>query len=805
MSSSNDSFQKYSIADEPDKELYSPFLNEASFANEEADEEWEMRLMELQTPFLDGFGDRYEGIFEPEVEESEDFLDELDEEEFDKEVFANYITEEEEEELEREEFDELNVEKFEEELEEAFDDFTVDEEEELEDEEFLNQLDEEEFNEKFEQENAFASFITTQEQVEDEEFLDELDEEEFEERQSSSNFLSDQEEELEDEEFLSKQYSDLENLSELHNQSNYSDYESFEVESSVQTLRTKIVKLAKQEWERWNRGKLTETKPKALRVLQEYYRTGVGERKNDKLGDPKWHSKHPWSAVFISWIMRTAGAGSNFRYNRLHANYIAAAKQNQEVRNKENPFWAFRITEVAPELGDLVCSSRANSGTDYDNVDNRSRRNRSSHCDIVTEVKPHQITVIGGNVGNTVNKKRIRTDDRGFVIPKEKKDDYFTIIKIRGNGYPEPKAIKRPKSLIQKIQDALRRGFWSLALRLAILRGQRDENKLTNLVFYARHPELKGRKIKLSEKAFAREWIAIRNRLVRPALRLTSAPKHSPVSRPTSRKPRSTRISQKILGRIAKFDKIINRIAAEERIDPNWIRGVIASESGGKPNSGAGTTGYKGLMQAERDKNQLDPETSIRDGTQKLKSFWASVSHLLRSRGINPNSLTQEEMIRMTMVAYNAGPGTLKKAMTYAMNSGDISRWMKPENFQRALIYYGAYSVRVALKSCLEGSDGETILAEVGQLMNLSTDKIREKFYIKGRWNSKGLWKLLKRRVWKAKSQWKKQDDLTFVQLKRRIPRLFLCSVKFKHKNLRTWYVDRVIAYMRYYNQQHQR
>lgn len=68
---------------------------------------------------------------------------------------------------------------------------------------------------------------------------------------------------------------------------------------------------------------------------------------------------------------------------------------------------------------------------------------------------------------------------------------------------------------------ALQNGRESVAVKLAIVRGQRDENVLTNLVFDGRHPDRKGRKLLPSEPGFAqlsREWIEIRDRLVRPAL-----------------------------------------------------------------------------------------------------------------------------------------------------------------------------------------------------------------------------------------------------------------------------------------------
>jgi len=56
----------------------------------------------------------------------------------------------------------------------------------------------------------------------------------------------------------------------------------------------------------------------------------------------------------------------------------------------------------------------------------------------------------------------------------------------------------------------------------AIRRGTTDENSLTNLVFFRRHPERNGRSISGSERNYqtlVREWVAIRDTIVRPVLR----------------------------------------------------------------------------------------------------------------------------------------------------------------------------------------------------------------------------------------------------------------------------------------------
>jgi hypothetical protein len=52
----------------------------------------------------------------------------------------------------------------------------------------------------------------------------------------------------------------------------------------------------------------------------------------------------------------------------------------------------------------------------------------------------------------------------------------------------------------------------------AIQAGRRDANDLTNLVFYARYPAMTGRRIRPQHRRLAREWLGIRDRIVRPAI-----------------------------------------------------------------------------------------------------------------------------------------------------------------------------------------------------------------------------------------------------------------------------------------------
>jgi hypothetical protein len=202
-------------------------------------------------------------------------------------------------------------------------------------------------------------------------------------------------------------------------------------------LRAAIAHVAEGEYRRWHpRGRraLVETDPAATPILLDYYRTGVGNRRVSaaQVQSPQFQAVHPWSAVFVSWVMRRAGAGTTFHYSSLHQNYVVAARKNRIRGDHNNPFWAFKVDEIAPQVGDLVCRSRSNSGATFDNVGDGPTRH--THCDIVTAVRPGQIRVIGGNVRQNVDAKVLRTRPDGRLRTDGKQAVYFAVIRCQDTG-----------------------------------------------------------------------------------------------------------------------------------------------------------------------------------------------------------------------------------------------------------------------------------------------------------------------------------------------------------------------------------
>src|SRR5262245_9878407 len=80
-------------------------------------------------------------------------------------------------------------------------------------------------------------------------------------------------------------------------------------------LGARAAAIATQEWNRWNQGAIKESSPRMRSVLEDYWKAGAGWLPSE----PEWWSRKPWSAAFISWVMKKAGAGKTFKYAAAHA------------------------------------------------------------------------------------------------------------------------------------------------------------------------------------------------------------------------------------------------------------------------------------------------------------------------------------------------------------------------------------------------------------------------------------------------------------------------------------------------------
>ena len=107
----------------------------------------------------------------------------------------------------------------------------------------------------------------------------------------------------------------------------------------------------------------------------------------------------------------------------------------------------------------------------------------------------------------------------------------FGTSELLSEFFEQPESEFSLTDLPQSVLGLLESGMESAGLKLAATFGYRDETQLTNVIFNVRHPERMGRSISTGEpdySSLAREWISIRDTVVRPALSGSTAMSYGP-------------------------------------------------------------------------------------------------------------------------------------------------------------------------------------------------------------------------------------------------------------------------------------
>ncbi len=174
-----------------------------------------------------------------------------------------------------------------------------------------------------------------------------------------------------------------------------------------------------------NGKKITEeSEPLHARGL-EYFRM-VNSHRETIVGN-----SNPWSAAYISFVMRAAGFESTiFPFAPNHARYILQAltnrKKNDAVQATETTtaLVYYELHEFAPRVGDLVGNPSTVSTSPLTNAFVKTtadialhlpKHHFPSHTDLVIDVRDGLVTVIGGNVSDTIKTRKYELDADGHI------------------------------------------------------------------------------------------------------------------------------------------------------------------------------------------------------------------------------------------------------------------------------------------------------------------------------------------------------------------------------------------------------
>jgi hypothetical protein len=213
--------------------------------------------------------------------------------------------------------------------------------------------------------------------------------------------------------------------------------------------RAEAVAVAWREWRLWG-GRIDEGGAASDAGLErqaglwqrvgEYWWIGLGGR----LPEAAWTGKHDaegrvfaaardgqfaWSAAFLSYVMRLAGAGTLFPYAADHASYVDAAAAGRAPGLVAEP-----AERAAPAPGDLVCHGRDwAAGLRFADLPQPSHW--PGHCAIVVATAPGSIAVIGGNVDDAVTLTHIPVTDAGRLASPDgaildRRYPWFVVLRV---------------------------------------------------------------------------------------------------------------------------------------------------------------------------------------------------------------------------------------------------------------------------------------------------------------------------------------------------------------------------------------
>jgi Uncharacterized protein conserved in bacteria (DUF2272) len=196
-------------------------------------------------------------------------------------------------------------------------------------------------------------------------------------------------------------------------------------------------------------GLRNEGDPAVLPRLQEYA-TAAGVGNPVDMAQRFAGDREAWSAAFVCHVFRRAGVRPDeFGFNIGHDEYIKRAHRHRAARSTLAHFWLCTPQEVAPEMGDILCSNRDGGNVTYTPglSDEGLPADFVSHGDIVTGVSVNSrgepvLVTTGGNLGGSVRRRLVPVDSafritatshRGVEPANRQPERYFAVVRLRSS------------------------------------------------------------------------------------------------------------------------------------------------------------------------------------------------------------------------------------------------------------------------------------------------------------------------------------------------------------------------------------
>ncbi|MER8811259.1 DUF2272 domain-containing protein [Mesorhizobium australicum] len=188
-----------------------------------------------------------------------------------------------------------------------------------------------------------------------------------------------------------------------------------------------LIKVARREWTRWGGpmekidGTLLGFTDPRMEAKHPFW-TYVGEYWKSIGSNLDGRDDPAWSAAFICYCFKEAGAKKRFPYQDNHSIYVSQIDSGKFAGlSLEDP----GATPLA--FGDLLWASRtghdcrtppssfADAKKELKKIREKKADSFCSHCDIVVELRIGEADVIGGNVKQAVTRTTYKLDSQGKI------------------------------------------------------------------------------------------------------------------------------------------------------------------------------------------------------------------------------------------------------------------------------------------------------------------------------------------------------------------------------------------------------
>jgi hypothetical protein len=190
-------------------------------------------------------------------------------------------------------------------------------------------------------------------------------------------------------------------------------------------LRRRAVALALSEWTYFGMPSFRNAIPERegrlegdsgqWQRIRTYWHEGVSNPRINRREDIM-SSANPWSAVFLSYVMKKAGAADRFPYGASPAVFIKSAIKDRVNKVSDPPLIALRPAEHSPAPGDLICAIPQDLSGQVSLNEVPSLELFPSRCDLVVSNAGHTIEAIGGDISDAVSLRKLSAVD-GKLAP----------------------------------------------------------------------------------------------------------------------------------------------------------------------------------------------------------------------------------------------------------------------------------------------------------------------------------------------------------------------------------------------------